>query len=74
MLFHTVGPVQAPMACAMPDTTTIKQQQRRLGEFRVTNEQAEAACASAAEKDFKNCVFDVLATNNIDATGSYVGW
>lgn len=69
-LFHSEGPVQQPMKCMMPDTTK-KSQKRRLGESMITKEEAALACARASQGDHDACIFDVLATNDLDMAGSY---
>lgn len=67
-LFHTVGGVQHPAACEMPLPTKTK---RRLGESLITEEAATVACARAHDGEKDACIFDVLATNDMDVAGSY---
>jgi hypothetical protein len=45
---------------------------RRMLVASISREDAEAACAFANIEDFVNCVFDVMATNDLDmAKGIY---
>jgi hypothetical protein len=72
-LFHSYeGVVVAPNKCRMPEETLAKQEMRnrRLAEG-MSYEQAEAACdhASAEEKDA--CIYDVLATQDVDMAGAW---
>lgn len=72
MLFHEVKGVQHPEVCAMPDATTMAAtKKRRLGESLVIQEAAEFACAGVDEDNFDACVFDVLATNDVEFAGAY---
>lgn len=70
MLFHNVQGVQSPQECVMPSLVEGSMAKtRRLGESIVSRESAEIACAHAAVLDA--CVFDVLATNDVDFAGAY---
>lgn len=68
-LFHGEG-VETPLKCVMPSDTE-KSQSRRLGQSMITHEDAEVACAHAWEGDRDACIFDVLASNDLDSAGSY---
>ena len=75
-LFHSYDDawvVPAGQKCAMPDSSPAKQQlrQRRLANGMET-ETAEAACAHL-EDEFsrKGCVYDILATQDMDMVGAY---
>lgn len=68
-LFHGDG-VHPPMKCVMPSDVT-RSQGRRLGESMLSREDAELACTRVWEADRDACVFDVLATNDVDTVGSY---
>lgn len=69
MIFQgTVAP-QHPMQCIPPPPKSVKR--RRLGENEITQEMAEAACADVPEDDRDFCIFDVLATNDVEMAGSY---
>ena len=71
MLFDRVSKPQFPEKCQMPDDPR-GERRRRLGEMVVSEEQAEAACAHLADAgDRKDCVYDVLATQDVDMVGAY---
>jgi len=63
------------MQCAMPLKTRTGEDRvstrRRLGESSVTKDDATLACANAPEHEKRNCVFDVLATNDLGIAGTY---
>jgi len=69
--FSTVARPQYPEKCMLPENPQ-GQRKRRLGESNVTEEQAEAACAGL-EDEFsrKGCVYDILATQDLDMVGAY---
>ena len=69
-LFHNLDGVQHPQKCLIPSKMNLRQGRRRLGEV-LSMEQAEVACAHASQEDFKNCVFDVRATNEKTTAGLY---
>ena len=72
MLFSSMGSgVHHPETCTLPDDAVKKNLRRRLGESLMTQKDAEAACAHASEEDFKDCIFDVLATNDEAVAGTY---
>jgi hypothetical protein len=72
MLFHDISKPQFPEKCIEPEDPR-GERRRFLGESSITEEQTEAACASIVEDplDRKDCVYDVLATQNIDMVGAY---
>eukprot|EP00980_Cylindrotheca_fusiformis_P021462 scaffold8330_cov114-Cylindrotheca_fusiformis.AAC.2 len=71
MLFHDVAKPQFPEKCIEPEDPR-GERRRRLDESSITEEQAEAACASLADPmDRKNCVYDILATQDIGMVGAY---
>jgi hypothetical protein len=70
-LFHEASRPQFPEKCIEPDDPR-GERRRRLGEGSVTEEQAEAACAPLKEPaDRKDCVYDILATQDIEMVGAY---
>ena len=72
MLFQSIQGPQYPTQCTMPDTETqeYRRGRRRLGESHA-REAAEKACAHWAEADSRDaCVFDVLATGDLDAASA----
>jgi hypothetical protein len=82
-LFHSLeGPQQPLQQCEMPAARRLKNKgKKRLGQPEVLAEQptgvvithaaAEAACAYAQVEDRDVCIFDVLATNDVEMAGAY---
>jgi hypothetical protein len=62
-LFHDARPPQYPMTCVMPDQ---EKQRRALQESTITTAQAEEACANWPDDEKEACVFDVLATEDLE--------
>ena len=52
---------------------TAGQRRRHLGEQSITLEQAEATCAASLSDplDVKDCVYDILATQDLDMVGAF---
>ncbi|CAB9520879.1 expressed unknown protein [Seminavis robusta] len=73
MLFHDRAGPQHLEKCIMPtaEKTSEERQRGRLGETLITEDDAELACARVSPNSFKQCVFDVLATNDKDMAGAY---
>ncbi|CAJ1961471.1 unnamed protein product [Cylindrotheca closterium] len=70
MLFHDQSHPQFPEPCVLPEDP--RGQRRRLDEKSLTVEQAEAACSSLSNPlDVKDCVYDVLATQDLDMVGAF---
>ena len=69
--FHAASRPQFPEKCMVPENPR-GEYKRRLGESTVSEEQAEAACAGL-EDEFsrKGCVYDILATQDLDMVGAY---
>jgi hypothetical protein len=71
MLFHSVEQPQFPKTCLEPEDPR-GERRRRLGESSITEEQAEDACSSLKDAaDRKDCVYDVLATQDLDIVGAF---
>jgi hypothetical protein len=71
MIFHDISEPQFPQMCIDPEDPR-GERRRRLDESFVTEEQAEAACARIPDAaDRKDCVYDILATQDIDMVGAY---
>jgi hypothetical protein len=71
MLFHSVEQPQFPKTCLEPEDPR-GERRRRLGESSITEEQAEDACSSLKDAaDRKDCVYDVLATQDLDMVGAF---
>ena len=70
-LFHETARPQFPEKCYLPEDPR-GDRRRRLDETTITEDQAEAACAGL-EDEFsrKGCVYDVLATQDLDMVGAY---
>jgi len=70
MLFHIFEKPQFPSMCLVPEDA--QGQRRRLDESSVTQEQAEDACSSLNDElDRKDCVYDILATQDLDMVGAF---
>jgi hypothetical protein len=67
LFIESEGP-QFPAKCQIPAAVDMR---RRLASSSATIEMAKTACLSVREDDKDLCIFDVLATNNIDAAGAY---
>jgi hypothetical protein len=69
MLFQALVMPQYPQQCQLPQLTLP--QRRRLDEIRVTQADAVRACehVEVSEKEF--CMYDVLATNDVEMAGAY---
>mmetsp|Transcript_7530 Transcript_7530/g.18125 ORF Transcript_7530/g.18125 Transcript_7530/m.18125 type:complete len:626 (+) Transcript_7530:1431-3308(+) len=71
MLFHDISQPQFPKTCMEPEDPR-GDRRRRLGEATVNIEQAEAACARISDElDRKDCVYDVLATQDLGMIGAF---
>jgi len=71
-LFHSVSEPQFPELCVMPEDPR-GERRRRLGESGISVEAAEAACSKVLKDslDLKDCVYDVLATQDLDMVGAF---
>jgi hypothetical protein len=71
MLFHDKSEPQFPERCRLPEDPQ-GERRRRLGESTVSVEQAEAACATLKDPlSIKDCVYDILATQDLDMVGAF---
>jgi len=71
MLFHKVEQPQFPKKCIEPEDPR-GDRRRQLSESSITFEAAEAACASLEDPlDRKDCVYDIVATQDMDMVGAY---
>ena len=66
-LFHAAEGPQYPEQCAMPTQSATS---RRLGSS-ISKELAEKACSSVSEDEKTNCVYDVMAMDDEDASLNY---
>ncbi|CAJ1960581.1 unnamed protein product [Cylindrotheca closterium] len=70
-LFHEIAKPQFPELCYLPEDPR-GERARRLAESDITEEAAEAACAGLKDDfDRKGCVYDILATQDMDMVGAY---
>lgn len=67
-LFHNTEGPQFPTKCEIPTSAEMR---RRLGESKVTLEEAKNACVGANKDEVELCIFDVLATGNKSTSGAY---
>ena len=71
MLFRNTENPQFPKKCIEPEDPQ-GQRRRRLAESSITEETAEAACASLKDDiDRRACVYDILATQDLGMVGAY---
>ena len=70
-LFHDLSTPQFPEHCLLPEDPR-GERARRLEESSITEEAAEAACSGLKDAmDRKDCVYDILATQDMDMVGAY---
>jgi len=70
-LFHELSHPQFPEACIKPEDPR-GERKRRLDESSVSVEQAEEACATLKDPlSIKDCVYDILATQDLDMVGAF---
>lgn len=72
MLFHDTAQPQFPKRCIEPEDPR-GERRRRLGESTISVEEAEAACSKTLNNalDIKDCVYDILATQDLDMVGAF---
>jgi hypothetical protein len=72
MLFHAKEDPQFPTRCLVPEDPQ-GQRRRRLDESTISIEEAEAACSKVVSDslDLKDCVYDILATQDLDMVGAF---
>ena len=63
-LFQAPGTIQYPEACQLPDENLLEQ--RRLEEHALSTEIAEEACQTWGVENLEACVYDVIATGDLD--------
>jgi hypothetical protein len=70
-LFHEMAHPQFPEICVKPEDPR-GERKRRLGESNISLEAAEKACAPLKDPlTIKDCVYDVLATQDLDMVGAF---
>ncbi|KAL3935878.1 MAG: hypothetical protein SGBAC_008687 [Bacillariaceae sp.] len=71
MLFHTTEEPQFPQKCIEPEDPR-GQRRRRLAESSISEAEAEKACSGLKDAlDRKDCVYDILATQDLDMVGAF---
>jgi len=71
MLFHDISHPQFPKSCVLPEDPQ-GQRRRRLEESSIKEADAEKACASLKDPlDRKDCIYDVLATQDLEMVGAF---
>eukprot|EP00526_Cylindrotheca_closterium_P010172 CAMPEP_0113616790 /NCGR_PEP_ID=MMETSP0017_2-20120614/8428_1 /TAXON_ID=2856 /ORGANISM="Cylindrotheca closterium" /LENGTH=381 /DNA_ID=CAMNT_0000526129 /DNA_START=69 /DNA_END=1214 /DNA_ORIENTATION=+ /assembly_acc=CAM_ASM_000147 len=71
MMFHKAEAPQFPKKCIEPEDPR-GERRRRLDESSVSAEDAEKACASLTDElDRKDCVYDIIATQDMAMAGAY---
>jgi len=71
MLFHDKAEPQYPKRCILPEDPQ-GQRHRRLEESSIGVEKAEAICATLKDPFIiKDCVYDILATQDLDMVGAF---
>lgn len=72
MLFHDTSEPQFPKRCIVPEDPQGLRR-RRLGESKISLEEAEAACSKTLSDPLfiKDCVYDILATQDLDMVGAF---
>ena len=71
MLFHNVEGPQAPEKCHIPDAADARKRLRRRLKDSISEEDARLACSRVDPSDFDVCVFDVMATDDLEVPGAY---
>lgn len=70
-LFSEMTKPQFPELCYLPEDPR-GERTRRLAESNITEEAAEKACAGLKDElDRKDCVYDILATQDLDMVGAF---
>lgn len=71
MLFHDLSKPQFPDPCVLPEDPR-GDRRRRLAESTISMEEAESACNGFKDPlDVKDCVYDILATQDLDMVGAF---
>jgi len=71
MLFHDISYPQFPKPCLLPEDPR-GERRRRMDESGIAEEEAEKACATLKDPlSIKDCVYDILATQDLDMVGAY---
>jgi len=70
-LFHETETPQFPELCIMPEDPR-GERRRRLEESSIAMEEAESACAGLKDAaTIKDCVYDIIATQQLDMVGAF---
>ncbi|CAJ1965151.1 unnamed protein product [Cylindrotheca closterium] len=72
MLFYATEYPQFPEKCLEPEEAQGDRRRRQLQESNVSEEEAEAACSQLKDPlSIKDCVYDILATQDLDMVGAF---
>jgi hypothetical protein len=72
MLFHSTEQPQFPAQCIEPEDPQGQRRRRLAEDNSVSIEQAEEACARLTDElDRKDCVYDIIATQDMAIAGAY---
>jgi len=71
MLFHDLGEdvPHHPQSCIMPAVDRAVQRMLRAGG--ISHDYAEAACSHLDMSEQEDCIYDVIATNDVEIAGAY---
>ena len=70
-IFHEISQPQFPEICIKPEDPR-GERKRRLAESTISVEDAEAACAKLNDPlSIKDCVYDILATQDLGMVGAF---
>jgi len=67
-LFLATGSIGPNEKCSSPSNVEMR---RRLGESKITPEEAKIACSVVDDELVDLCMFDVMATNDVSSSGIY---
>ncbi|CAJ1956423.1 unnamed protein product [Cylindrotheca closterium] len=70
-LFHEMAPPQFPELCLLPEDPR-GERRRRLAESEISVEEARRACSALQDSlSIQDCVYDILATQDLDMVGAF---
>lgn len=69
MLFHNIKGPQHPEECVMPDLEKMATSRHLRGSM--SREEAAAACAKVTSSQLEDCIFDVMATDDVEMAGAF---
>jgi len=70
-LFHEMDPPQFPERCLLPEDPR-GERRRRLAESAISVEEARRACSALEDSlSIQDCVYDILATQDLEMVGAF---